>query len=354
MSNELGDILIIGAGAIGGTTGAILYKNNIDVTLLECKNEHLDKIKESGLTIKGVVERVKVPIFSDINKLGRKYKHIIIATKNLETENAVKNINKVLTSESLIYSMQNGFGNTEIMAKYIPKNQIVAGVIGWGASRGPPGEIIITSTTGDFIIGFENRESVGNRDLIDIQKKLSFWKPTIITNNILGFRWAKLIVNSVIASIGGLLGTTFGEQMRNPKVMNAIRALKEEGVNVAKALNISLEKVDNLDVKLFFYKPQPEDGFFTRMKNRTISSIIAKVGARRHGKIRSSLLWDLEHNIKTEIDFLNGYIVKKGLEMGVNVPVNNFLLTAIHEIENGKRNIGMHNLEELEKAAYQN
>ncbi|HUT82948.1 MAG TPA: 2-dehydropantoate 2-reductase [Candidatus Bathyarchaeia archaeon] len=349
MSNDIGDILIIGAGAIGGATSAILYKNNIDVTLLSRKSEHYDKVKKDGLTIKGIDEIFKVPIFSDIKKLNKKYKHILVTTKNLETEDAVKNISTVLTNNSLVYSMQNGFGNTDIIAKYIPRKQIVAGVVGWGANRTQLGEITITSSTGDFVIGFENEKSIGNPDLLDIQKKLNLWKPTIITDNILGYRWSKLIVNSVVAPMGGLLGITLGEQLKNPRVVNVIRSIKEEGVNVAKALNIKLEKVDNLDVKLFFYKPQSEDRFFARMKNKTVSSIIAKIGAKRHGKIRSSLLWDLEHKRKTEIDFLNGYIVKKGLEIGVKVSANAFLVKAIHEIENGKRKIGMHNLDDLEK-----
>ena len=347
MGNSIGDILIIGAGVIGGTTGAILHRNNIDVSLINREGKHFDQVKSNGLYISNMNKYFQLPIFSSIKKLDRKFKHIMITTKNLDTRDAIKNIDSILTKDSLVYSMQNGFGNTEIIADYVPKDQIVACVVGWGGNKTKPGEITLTSSSGDFILGFENSNNVNDKRLIDVQKKLALWKPTTITDNIIGFRWGKLIVNSIIAPYGGLLGLTLGELFSNSKTKKLMSALKEEGLRVAESLNIRIEKVDNLDIRLFFYKPRPEDGPFLRLKNKLLSSIIAKIGSKRHGKIRSSLLWDLERNRKTEVDFLNGYITKKGKETGIETPINDFLVKAIHEIEEGKRKSGLHNLDEL-------
>lgn len=348
-----GDILIIGAGAIGGTTGAILHDANVDVTLLNRKGLHYDAIKANGLKFEDSDKIYNVNIESNISDLKKKYNHIIISVKNIHTEDIMKQLKKVISKTTLIYSFQNGFGNTEIMAKYVPKEQIVAAVIGWGANVIKPGVIRITSRTGDFVIGFEDGQNSNDPRLLDIQKKLSIWKPTIVTNNIIGFRWSKLIVNTIIAPTGGLLGLTLGEVMSDQRMRNVITALKEEGIMVAERYNIELEKVDGLNIRNFFYRPQPNDKMFKRLKNQLISNIIAKVGARRHGKIRSSLLLDLENNRKTEIDFLNGYVSRKAKEIKIETPVNAFLTKTIKEIEQGKRPIGLQNLEELRSIADQ-
>ncbi|NHJ39505.1 MAG: ketopantoate reductase family protein [Asgard group archaeon] len=350
-SSSNGDVLIIGAGAIGGLTGAILHQANIDVCLINRKSEHYEKVKSEGLLIEGQNERIKVPIKSSVKELDKKYKHVLIVVKNTSTEQVMKDIKNVLLKDSLVYSMQNGFGNTDVMAKYLPRNQIIAGVVGWGATKIEPGVIRITSRTGDFVIGFEQQKSTNDSRLFEIRKWLSLWKPTIVTDNILGFRWSKLIVNSIIAPLGGLLGLTLGELMGDSRINKTMTDLKEEGLYVADKLQIKLEKVDNMNVRSFFYRPKADDGFFKRAKNSLVSSIINRVGAKRHGKIRSSLLWDLENGRKTEVDYLNGYIERKGKELGFETSINSFLVKAIHEIESGKRDIGLHNLPELEAAA---
>jgi 2-dehydropantoate 2-reductase len=350
-TTSIGQVLIIGAGAIGAVTGSILHQANIDVCMVNRKSEHYEKLKTDGLLIEGEDERVKVPIVSSIKEVSKPYKHILIVVKNNTTEAIMKEIKHVLTDDSLVYSMQNGFGNTDIMKKFIPENQVIAGVVGWGATRIAPGLIRITSATGDFVIGFEQQKSTDDPRLIELQNWLSLWRPTIVTDNILGFRWSKLIVNSIIAPLGGLLDRSLGELMGDSRINKSMIDLKEECLFVADAHKINLEKVDNLNVRSFFYKPKAGDGLFKRIKNTIVSSLIKRIGAKRHGKIRSSLLWDLENGRKTEVDFLNGYVAKKGKELGYETPINSFLVKAIHEIEDGKREIGIHNLDDLEAAA---
>ena len=68
---------------------------------------------------------------------------------------------------------------------------------------------------------------------------------------------------------------------------------------------------------------------------------------KRHGSIKSSLLWDLKLGRKTEVDFINGYIVKKAKEIGLEAPLNSFCVNAIKEMEKKKRTPGMQNLQEL-------
>ena len=345
------NILIIGAGAIGGITAAILSRNNIDITVVTRKGSHFDSIKKDGLKIEGYEEAFHFPIYSSFKDLKGTFKHVLVVVKNPSTEEVAKQLKKNITEESLVYSLQNGFGNTDILAKHIPRNQIVAGVIGWGATYLGNGKLRITSETGDFILGFEDGKNTNDPRLLEIKEILDLWKPTILTSNIIGYRWAKLIVNSVLASIGGLLGQTLGAMMKHKIVGPILGDMKDEGLFIADAHKIKLEKVDGMNIRNFFYKPKSSDGVFKRVSRSILSSIINTVGARRHGKIYPSLLTDLNRGKKTEIEFLNGYIERKGKELNLETPISTFLVKAINEIEEGKRKIGMGNLPELQEKA---
>ncbi len=345
------DVLIIGAGAIGGITAAILNRKGVDVTVVTRKGTHFDSIKRDGLRIEGYDEPFHFPIHSNFRNLKGSFKHVLVVVKNPSTEEVTKQLKKVITKDSLVYSLQNGFGNTEIMAKHIPRNQIVAGVIGWGATYLGNGKLRITSKTGDFVLGFEDGKNSNDSRLLEMKKILEHWKPTILTSNIIGFRWAKLIVNCILAPIGGLLGLTLGFMMKDKEIAPILGDMKSEAIQVADAHKIQLEKVDGLNIRNFFYKPKTSDGMFTKLSSSIISSIILKVGARRHGSIYPSLLTDLKRGKKTEIEFLSGYIEKKGKEVNLETPISTFLIKAITEIEKGKRKIGLENLLELKEIA---
>ncbi|HUU79372.1 MAG TPA: ketopantoate reductase family protein [candidate division Zixibacteria bacterium] len=349
--NNLREILVIGAGAIGGITAAMLFKENIDVQVITRKGSHYDAIKKNGLIIEVYEEPFKIPIECDFKKLKNKFKHILVVVKNIDTKDVAKQLKSLITPESLVYSLQNGFGNVSELAEYVPPNQIVAGVIGWGATYLGNGKLRMTSSSGDFVLGFSSGKDANDPRLLEIKSYLDKFKPTILTNNIQGFRWAKLIVNSVIAPLGGLFGITLGKMIGDPEIGFIMGCLKEEGLLVADTLKIRLEKVDGLDIRNFFYTPRPTDNLFTRLKRTTMSNIIRKVGEKRHGKIYPSLLTDLQRGRKTEIDYLNGYICRKAKEVGLEVPINSFLVKAINEIEKGKRKTGLENLSEIMQIA---
>jgi 2-dehydropantoate 2-reductase len=243
--------------------------------------------------------------------------------------------------------MQNGFGNTDIMAKFIPREQIIAGVVSWGATKTEPGKIMITSKAGEFVLGFEDGKNVKDQRLEEMKAYLDHWKPTTLTDNIVGFRWSKVIVNSVISPLSALFDLTIGELMRHEILSEIMGDIKREGIHIAKANNVALEKIDRISLRSFFYKPKPYDKFFSRLKFRFLSGLVKQITIKRHGNIKSSLLGDFKAGRKTEIEFINGYIVGKAKEIGLEAPLNSFLVKAIHEIENKKRDIGMQNLEEI-------
>lgn len=345
-------ILIIGAGAIGGFTAAMLRKHNYDVSLIDNNPAVVQAIQERGLQIEEYPEPFHIPISSEPKNFEGTFQHIIVAVKSQFTAEVMQSIDGKLAPNGLVYSFQNGLGNTDIMRDYLPNDQIVATVISWAVINDGNGRIRIASTNGDFILGFEEKESLGDKRLLAMKKILSSWQKTVISNNILSYRWTKLIVNSVIAPFGGLLGLPFGKMLKDPRINVLMTKLGLEGIRVVDALQIPLEKVAGLNLRNFYYQPQPHEGWIKRKFKSIIPRIMRKIAVYKHGKIKSTILTDLERGIKTEIDFINGYIVKKGEALGVETPLNRFMVQAIHEIENGKRTIGLDNLPELEAVAH--
>ncbi|MBD3191475.1 MAG: 2-dehydropantoate 2-reductase [Candidatus Heimdallarchaeota archaeon] len=344
-------ILIIGAGAIGGFTAAMLRKNNYDVSLIDNDQAVVRAIQDNGLQIKEYPKPFHIPISSDPQNFGGTFEHIIVAVKSQFTADVMQSIEGKSAPDGLIYSFQNGLGNTDIMRDYLPKDQIVATVVSWAVINSGNGRLRVASNNGDFILGFEEKDSFGDERLLVMKKMLSSWQKTVISNNILGYRWTKLIVNSVIAPFGGLLGLSLGRMLKDKRINQLMTKLGVEGLQVADALHIPLEKVAGLNIRNFYYQPQPEEPQIKRWFKSMIPIIMRKIAVYKHGKIQSTFLIDLKHKKKTEVDFINGYIVKKGEAAGVETPLNRFMVQAIHEIENGKRTIGLENLPELEKAA---
>jgi 2-dehydropantoate 2-reductase len=345
------ELLIIGAGAIGGVTGAMLQASGkVDVCLVDTNMDIVEGIRRNGVRILNhPTEGIRVPIKRSINEIEKKYQNIFVSVKNPYLENVMKELPDKLTTNGLVYSMQNGMGNTEIMAKYLSKEQIVPAVISWGAYNLGGGKYKLTSSTGDFVIGFENGGQVNDPRLLEMKEILSMWKPVKITSDIIGHRWSKLIVNSVIASFGGIFGLTVRELLKNKSITPLMGALKNEGIQVAKALGITLKKIDGFNIKYFFYRSALNDGLIKSWYYRLASSILLRLGARRHGAILSTIYHDLRKGVKTEVDYLNGHIARKGKKLNLQTPINSFMVKAVHEIEEGKRKIGLENLPELKK-----
>ena len=163
----------------------------------------------------------------------------------------------------------------------------------------------------------------------------------------------------VASSLGLISGIDYEELVnklilleRNPITLLENRKTDIElKIGALDALGIKLEAVDGLNLRQFYYKPKKEDLFLRRFVKSRIPIIMRKVGAKRHGKIKSTIHLDLERGIKTEVEFINGHIARKATELGLEAPINDFMVKAIQEIEAGKRTTSMDNLPEYEAAA---
>ncbi len=331
-------IAVMGAGAIGGITGALIAEAGEDVTLVDPFSEHVNKINWDGLRVIGELGEhvVKVPAVSPDN-LGGTFDLVFLAVKSVDTDEAIDAVRGHMSDEAPVVSLQNGI-NEEHIAELIGGERTIGASTYYSATFEAPGLVNKTSSNG-YIVG-ELDGKITDR-VVDIGRLLGLVEETEVTDNIWGHLWSKLLINVFTNSFGALTGQLFGEFVQTEVGKKLLGALYTESYDVAVKQGVRLVKLIGVLDPEFLVVRSEEDG--TRVAQ--ILDLVA--GPDQFGKMKSSMLQDLERGRKTEIDFLNGYIVKKGREVGVPTPVNEAIVEMVKEVEAGKRKLTIKNLEEI-------
>lgn len=330
-------IAVIGAGAIGGITAALMAAQGQDVWLV-CKHmEIADLANGRGLHVTGFCGEHTVPVHSvaAIEELHGAFDLCLIATKAYDMPECARTMLPLLKPDALVVSMQNGIC-TDAMAAVVGKERTVGCVIGWGATMHGVGELEMTSG-GDFVIG---RLVPGEHPKMEaLRQALSAVVETRISPDIYAELYSKLVVNSCITSLGAICGLHLGEMLKRLRAREIFLAVIGEAMNVAHAMQVKVPPFGGkLDYDKLMHGTTPLDEL-----RRHVMLLI--VGAK-YSKLKSSSLQSLERGRPTEIDYFNGYIVQKGKEVGVDCPVNARLVTMVKEIERHAREINVKNLED--------
>ncbi len=334
---EKSRIAVIGAGAIGGITAALMAEKGYDVWLV-CKHmEIADLANGRGLHVRGYCGEHTVPVHSvaAVEELKDSFDLCMIATKAYDMPECAKAMLPLLREDSLVVSMQNGIC-TDALAAIVGKERTVGCVIGWGATMHGPGELEMTSG-GDFIIG---RLVKGEHPRMEaLRQALSAVVETRVSQDIYAELYSKLIVNSCITSLGAICGLHLGEMLKRRRARDIFLAIIGEAMDVAHAMKLQVPPFGGkLDYEKLMHGDTPLDSLRRHVMIRLVGT--------KYSKLKSSSLQSLERGRPTEIDYFNGYIARKGKELHVDCPVNQRLVTMIKEIEHHAREINVKNLED--------
>jgi 2-dehydropantoate 2-reductase len=338
-------VAMIGAGAIGGITAALIKQSGQDLEIV-CKHQNLaDTITRRGIHVTGKKGeyRVRLRAVKAIADLSGPQDLVFLATKGTECLAAARELLPFLKPESMVVSLQNGICEPAL-AQVLGKERIIGCVVGWGASYNAPGELEMTSR-GEFVIG--TIDHIGDDRLPSIRDMLGAVQPARISTNIMGELYAKLIVNACINSLGVIAGVKLGRLLADRRMRTVFIAIMREAMAVAAALHIKVEPAGGgkLDVAAFLKKHGPLADFKRHLTIRMIGF--------KYRNIKSSSLQSIERGRRTEIDFLNGYICDRGKEHGVSTPVNDALRAMVLEIEAKQRKMCLDNVDELLAATCQ-
>jgi 2-dehydropantoate 2-reductase len=331
-------VLVIGSGAIGSVTAGILATNKFDVEIA-CKNQQIaKKINEAGLrfSIRKRYSTVSVKAYGSVDSTPGNYNYVLLATKSFDMTVPTREVINKLTPDGLIVSMQDGFCEEEL-SLIAGSDRIVGAMIGWGATLNPDGSATMTSG-GDMMIGKLNGKD--DHRLDNLQYLLSTIANTSVVANINEHLFSKLIVNSCVTTLGAISGLRVGSLITNTHLRNIFLKVVEEAIEVANALKINIPEYSN---QINYYKLVSGSSLYNRVRKH----LTIRVFGIKYRNVKSSVLQSLERGEQTEIDHLNGFLVRKAKETGVDIPVNEQLVKMVHEIENGKRKIGCKNLDEI-------
>lgn len=329
--------LVLGAGAVGGITAAMLKKNGYDVEIICKYDDYASIISEKGLNVSGVSGNftVRLPAYASVKDLKVKKDIILHATKATDMKSAAIEALSALKEGGYFVSMQNGICEDEL-ASVVGDNRVIGCVTGWGATMNAQGNLEMTSR-GDFIIGYPDMEQ--DHLLTLVSEALSFVVPVKISNNIMGHLYSKLIINSCITSLGAICGLYLGEMLAIYKVRRIFIEIIREAVALADKMGIMLEVFGG---RIDFKKFTEGNNLISDLKRHLMIRIIGF----KYRRLKSSSLQSLERGKPIEIDYLNGYIVSKAEKFKLSVPVNTAIVTLIHEIESGTRKISVSNFDD--------
>ena len=337
---------LIGLGAIGTIIAADLAKNAFPLYVVCKHQETLDIIKKRGLKVTGVegeylVKENLLPVLT-IEDLPTELDLVFMVTKLTDLMDAFNRVKAKLAKNFTLVTMTNGVIE-EKLSTLVNKNQLLGCVVSFGATKSGHAESIKTSS-GEMVIGrMDGKKQEIDDKLIEM---LSKTVPTTWSDNIINEKFTKLLINLAVASFGVISGMTLGEMLKRKMTRKAFLTVITEGVAVAKAKGVQLQEMNNLNMEFLALTKKELSGLsFKHFLKQTIIKIIG----RKYKDLKSSSLQSIETGRKTEIDFLNGYLISEGEKYSVETPLNSYVLEEIHKIEEGKKRPSLKGLEELEK-----
>ena len=332
-------ITVYGAGAIGGTTGAALVRAGHDVLLVDSAVAHVEAINATGITIErgdGAVT-ARVPAVTP-DRLGRDLGLVLLAVKSHHTAEALRDLAPRLAPGGTIVSLQNGLSEEQIAAS-VGAGRTVGCLVNWAADWVAPGRIL-HGGHGAFVLGeLDGRDTPRVRELAAL---LSVVEETPVTDNIWGYKWAKLIYGALLFATALVDAHVYEVVERSPGVKRALVGVVGEGLAVADKAGVRVLPFDEFD-PAWYRAALAGDAAAV---DRAMAAIAAHY--RQHTKTKTGIWRDLAvRKRKTEVDGQLGMLARKGLALGVATPLTCRLTELIRDLEDGRRAMDWRNLDPL-------
>ena len=317
---------IVGAGAIGCVVGGLLARAGEDVTLIDQWPEHVEAIRRRGLRLAGTCGEHTIPIralhLHEAQAISEPFGAVFIAVKSYDTEWATRLGVSYLEPDGVVVDFQNGI-NDHRVAAIAGAGRTLGCVILIGAGLYEPGIAVRTDAArGGFKIGeLDGRDTERARALAT---RLSVVADTKVTTNLMGERWSKLALNSMLNPIAGLTGLGTAECRTEPGPRRLAVHLGAEVVSVGRACGFEVEPTFGIPARRFVEAA-------AGIGLAEVEAGISRDAATRAGG-RPSMLQDVLRRRRTEIDYLNGFVVDEGRRVGVKTPFNEKVVELYHAL----------------------
>jgi 2-dehydropantoate 2-reductase len=284
-------VLILGTGAMACLLAARLAAAGVPVNMYGTWLEGLEALRREGVTlIEGNGQKKNQPV--NVSRYGEpcaEFQHALVLVKSWQTQAAAGQLKQCLAKKGVALTLQNGLGNRETLSQVLGAQQVALGVITAGANLLKPAHVQAAGK-GMISLGVHSRLAF----LAGAFQAAGFQVESVEDPDSL--LWGKLVINAAINPLTALLGVTNGELLVRPTARALMVALAKETAAVAGGLGIPLPYPDPVEA---------------------VESVAEKT-ALNH----SSMLRDVQRQAPTEIDAINGAIVRAGEQAGVLTPLN--------------------------------
>lgn len=295
-------ILIIGTGGVGGYFGGKMAQKGFDVTFI-ARGKHLQAIQKNGLRVNSVKESFHLPKVNVINSIPKELKFDIIwvCTKSPQVEEVAKELPAIIHNQTIVVPLLNGISAENQLAKYIPKQNIVHGLVKIFSKIEDYGVINHFGYEPTMIFGnyFHENISFSNRlEYIIQHSEITYTRST----DILSEKWQKFI----FICTGGLTTisrATYGKVREDKETRKLLKTLLQEIIHLGEVSNVNLPN-DLIDKTMYMIDQFPYEA-------------------------TSSMQRDFYENKPSEIDYLNGTVVQLASELNIMVPVNHFIYSCL-------------------------
>lgn len=327
---------VVGAGAIGGVIGAHLAVEGHQVTFVESRRDHVESVLSDGLTVSGIVNLTVRPPILLPSQLTGVVETALLSVKAQDTQAALDALLPHLTASSCVVSLQNGL-EVQKVASSIGGSHTLGAEITFGAYYSGPGHVVYTGR-GDLALG--ELDGAMTARLQELQHAFTSFLPTTVSTNILGMIWSKIALGSMwfaTALVDEDVPVTFQRQEYRP----LFRHLAAEVVQVAEASGVCCEPIGGMDMTAF-------------VAGRASADTVARgwralVQSWRQYESKRTGVWRdiaVRHR-RSEVPSILGPVIERGVTENVATPLLERLELAISELEDGSRQFGWQNLEDL-------
>jgi 2-dehydropantoate 2-reductase len=297
-------VAVVGAGAVGGYFGGMLARAGAHVTLIG-RPVHVEIWNRDGLFLDAPSFQGNIPVAASTDVAAAADAELVLfCVKSPDTEEAARQLARHARAEALIVSLQNGVDNVSRIRAAAALDPIAAAV--YVASSMPAPGRIKHGARGDLLIG-DLPGRTGSPREADLARVSAWFEaagvPCPVSPDIEADLWVKLITNVALNAISAVAHVTYANIVRLPESRETVRQLVNECVAVARAGGVALPAIDFVEMLWAF--------------------------SEKVGQVYSSTSQDLERGKRTEIDALNGFVVRRGAELGVPTPVNQSLLALV-------------------------
>src|SRR5271156_4249565 len=335
-------IAIVGAGAVGGYAGAHMVQAGEDVTFIDPWPEHVEQMRKAGLRVthaRDVAEfsvAVRALHITDAQALAKEAPVDIafVCMKSYDTAWATMMIRQYLAPDGYVVSLQNCMNE-----------ETIAGIVGWGKTLGCIASSITVNLPEPGLIHrgaakhgaahtvFRAGEVHGRVTprAEEVCRLVAYADSAKVTNNLWGERWSKLVANAMQNGLSACTGLGGADMLKSDPIRRFSTRLGSEAIRVGQAHGYQLEEILHLPPETIACAGEGD-----AVAEQTCDAQRFKDSARTAAGQRPSMGQDMQKGRRTEIEFLNGLIVREGEKVGITARANAVLTDLVKRVEKGE------------------